>query len=147
MGTTVGRATATYASDDDKYSLANKMHGQYFQLYYDRLMTLAPRVDEARRDAWGDVPRRGVLELREREKCVVVGTVYKDMKDKPIILDEYAKDFNREEETRRARETYTREDDRLEFEDEPLVNAGEISGRRRRDGWSRASCARARARR
>ena len=53
MATTVGRATATYASDDDKYSLANKMHGQYFQLYYDRLMTLAPRVDEARRDAWG----------------------------------------------------------------------------------------------
>ena len=118
MGTTVGRATATYASDDDKYSLANKMHGQYFQLYYDRLMTLAPRVDEARRDAWADVPRRGVLELREGETCVVVGTVYKDMKDKPIILDEYAKDFNREEETRRARETYTREDDRLEFEDE-----------------------------
>ena len=49
MGTPVERATATYASDDDKYSLANKMHGQYFQLYYDRLMTLAPRVDEARR--------------------------------------------------------------------------------------------------
>ena len=61
MGTPVERATATYASDDDKYSLANKMHGQYFQLYYDRLMTLAPRVDEARRDAWGDVPRRGVF--------------------------------------------------------------------------------------
>ena len=118
MGTPVERATATYASDDDKYSLANKMHGQYFQLYYDRLMTLAPRVDEARRDAWADVPRRGVLELREGETCVVVGTVYKDMKDKPIILDEYAKDFNREEETRRARETYTREDDRLEFEDD-----------------------------
>ena len=27
------------------------LHGQHFQLYYDRLMTLAPRVDEARRDA------------------------------------------------------------------------------------------------
>jgi len=114
----VGRATATYASDDDKYSLANKMHGQYFQLYYNRLMTMAPRVDEAREKVWAETPRRGVLELREGETCVVVGTVYKDMRDKPIILDEYVKDFNREEAKRAVRKTYTREDDRLEFEDE-----------------------------
>lgn len=43
---------------------------------------------------WGDgVPLRDkILELREGEDCVVVGTLFKDMPLKPSILDEYAKD-------------------------------------------------------
>ena len=33
-----------------------------------------------------------ILELKEEQECVVVGTLYKEMKLKPSILDEYAKD-------------------------------------------------------
>lgn len=43
---------------------------------------------------WGDsVPLRSkILELREGEDCIVIGTMFKDMPLKPSILDEYAKD-------------------------------------------------------
>jgi len=35
---------------------------------------------------------RSVLELVEREDCILLGTLYKEMKLKPSILDEYVKD-------------------------------------------------------
>ena len=41
------RASATRAIDDARFSLANKMHGQYFQLYFNRLQALKPRAREA----------------------------------------------------------------------------------------------------
>jgi DNA polymerase delta subunit 2 len=117
------RASATRAIDDARFSLANKMHGQYFQLYFNRLQALKPRAREAARARWPTMPTRAVLELCEDEACVIVGTIYKDMKDKPIILDEYVKGYGEEAEgaaatTREERATYTREDDGLEFEDE-----------------------------
>lgn len=118
MTTVVKRVDATYGTNNERFSLANKMHGQYFQLYYQRLMTMGPRVREAAREKWPNCPQRNVLELAEDEECVIVGTIYKDMKAKPIILDEYVKDYDREEEKRNQKETYTGEDDRLEFEDE-----------------------------
>ena len=118
-----GRAAATGGFDDARFSLANKMHGQYFQLYFNRLQALKPRAREAARARWPTMPTRAVLELCEDEACVIVGTIYKDMKDKPIILDEYVKGYGEEAEgaaatTREERATYTREDDGLEFEDE-----------------------------
>ena len=117
------RVSATCAIDDARFSLANKMHGQYFQLYFNRLQALKPRAREAARARWPTMPTRAVLELCEDEACVIVGTIYKDMKDKPIILDEYVKGYGEEAEgaaatTREERATYTREDDGLEFEDE-----------------------------
>lgn len=33
-----------------------------------------------------------VLELEEGKECIVVGTLYKQMKLKPSILDEYSKE-------------------------------------------------------
>ena len=117
----VERAGASVLTDaNERFALTNKMHGQYFQLYYNRLMALRERCAESAGGKWPSAPRRSVLELREDERCVVIGTVYKDMKDKPIILDEYVKDFEREayEAKRVERGNYCREDDRLEFEDE-----------------------------
>jgi DNA polymerase delta subunit 2 len=35
---------------------------------------------------------RDILKVEEDVECCVVGTLYKDMKLKPSILDEYAKD-------------------------------------------------------
>ena len=90
------RASATRAIDDARFSLANKMHGQYFQLYFNRLQALKPRAREAARARWPTMPTRAVLELCEDEACVIVGTIYKDMKDKPIILDEYVKGYGEE---------------------------------------------------
>lgn len=115
------RGTRDGSTTNEKYALTGRVdHGQYYQLYYNRLMALKPRAVASARARWPNAPVRGVLELKEHEQCVVVGTVYKEMKDKPIILDEYVKDFEREvyEAKRIERGNYCREDDRLEFEDE-----------------------------
>ncbi|OUS43160.1 DNA polymerase delta small subunit [Ostreococcus tauri] len=115
------RGTRDGSTTNEKYALTGRVdHGQYYQLYYNRLMALKPRAVASARARWPNAPVRGVLELKEHEPCVVVGTVYKEMKDKPIILDEYVKDFEREvyEAKRIERGNYCREDDRLEFEDE-----------------------------
>ena len=110
-------SSSSYAANDSRFSLANKMHGQYFQLYYSRFRALAPRVREACTEAFGPgVPQRTVLELVEGERCVVIGTLYKDMRLKPIILDEYVKDYDKS--AVKTLEKYTRDDDRLELEDE-----------------------------
>lgn len=64
-----------------------------------------------------------VLELCEDEVCVIVGMIYKDMKDKLIIFDEYVKGYGEEAEgvvVMMCEEwvMYMCEDDGLEFEDE-----------------------------
>jgi DNA polymerase delta subunit 2 len=112
-----GATSSSYAANDSRFSLANKMHGQYFQLYYSRFRALAPRVRDACSEAFGSsVPQRTVLELVEGERCVVIGTLYKDMRLKPVILDEYVKDYDKS--AVKTLEKYTAEDDRLELEDD-----------------------------
>jgi DNA polymerase delta subunit 2 len=40
------RAVLEYAANDDRFSLDKKIYGQYFQLYFQRLMLLLPRLKE-----------------------------------------------------------------------------------------------------
>lgn len=107
--------------------------GQFFQLYFQRLMLTAPKLKESVAGLWPGVPgvcppprsripsaRRPVaqerlslppprflsrappsgrlaaakiLELDEDVDCVLIGTLYKEMRLKPSILDEYTKDM------------------------------------------------------
>tara|TARA_B100001142_G_C14315341_1_gene648290 strand:- start:374 stop:1873 length:1500 start_codon:yes stop_codon:yes gene_type:complete len=86
------RATLPYVARDSKFNLDAKIYGQYFQLYFNRLKILAPRLEDAVQAKWPNLPRAKVLDLKEGEECVLSGTLYKDMKLKPCILDEYVKE-------------------------------------------------------
>ncbi|KAI9671565.1 MAG: hypothetical protein M1817_003617 [Caeruleum heppii] len=73
---------------------------QYGDIYFLRLATLKPAVEQVAAEAWdgfqiaNDVVRRvdRVLDVRQGELCWVAGTVYMDMPLKPNILDDISKD-------------------------------------------------------
>jgi len=90
---TLERAVKAYARRDERFALDEKIYGQYFQLYYQRLMLLLPRLKLAVEAKWPGASTAKVLDLKEGEECVIMGTLYKDMKLKPSILDEYGKDL------------------------------------------------------
>jgi DNA polymerase delta subunit 2 len=86
------RAVLDYTTNNQRFSLDKKIYGQYFQLYFMRLMLLKPRLQETVAATWPDAAIVKVLDLKEGEECVVMGTLYKDMRLRPSILDEYTKD-------------------------------------------------------
>ena len=90
---TLERAVKAYAHRDDRFALDKKIYGQYFQLYYQRLMLLLPRLKLAVEAKWPGAATAKILDLKEGEECVIMGTLYKDMRLKPSILDEYGKDL------------------------------------------------------
>jgi len=74
-----------------RFTAAVRTTSQFCQLYYQRLMTFLPRLKAAAQERWPDLPACKVLQLQDGQQCVVIGTLYKDMKLKPSVLDEYAK--------------------------------------------------------
>ena len=75
-----------------RFCLEKRLYGQFFQLYFMRLALCLPRLRLAAAAAWPGVPCRKVLEVEEGVECVVFGTLYKEMRLKPSILDEYVKE-------------------------------------------------------
>lgn len=112
----LARAVLDYAVRDDRFSLDKKIYGQYFQLYFQRLMLLMPRLNEAVASKWPGVPTVKVLDLKEGEECVVMGTLYKEMKLKPCILDEYTKEVGLGSEVGSGK--FVSDDDSVVLEDE-----------------------------
>ena len=49
---TLERAVKAYARRDERFALDEKIYGQYFQLYYNRLMLLLPRLKLAVEAKW-----------------------------------------------------------------------------------------------
>ncbi|KAL2632818.1 hypothetical protein R1flu_004297 [Riccia fluitans] len=90
----IQRVQATYVSHNEKFELKKQKYKgqQYSQLYFFRLTLtrkfLNPRVQER----WPSYPVTNILGLEEGKVCVVIGTLYKQMKLKPNILDEYSKE-------------------------------------------------------
>lgn len=115
---TLQRQTQTYATNNDRFALDKKIYGQYFQLYYQRLMLLLPRLKASVTSKWPDSNITKVLDLKEGEECVIIGTLYKNMKLKPSILDEYGKDLSLGVELNSLKQKFTQEDDSLVLEDE-----------------------------
>lgn len=74
------------------------MHGQrykgqqYSQIYFARLHQLRNLLSSLVNKWKPQLPVNNVLGLEESEECVIVGTIYKHMKLKPSILDEYSKE-------------------------------------------------------
>ncbi|EFJ09735.1 hypothetical protein SELMODRAFT_129338, partial [Selaginella moellendorffii] len=65
---------------------------QYSHLYYCRLHKFREVLGSIVQSSLPRVPVSPILGLKDGKRCVVIGTVYKQMKLKPSILDEYAKE-------------------------------------------------------
>ncbi|EFJ48321.1 hypothetical protein VOLCADRAFT_81183 [Volvox carteri f. nagariensis] len=91
--TSFNRASATYSNLDDRFRAAKRSYErQYAQLYFSRLMLLKEVMLARVQQLWPGVPVCTILEVPESKEVAVIGTVYKNMKLKPSILDEYSKD-------------------------------------------------------
>ncbi|KAL3142785.1 hypothetical protein ABBQ38_003084 [Trebouxia sp. C0009 RCD-2024] len=87
------RVTAAYEAKGDRFKLATQAFDrQYAHIYFQRLMLMKPPLLAKARQKWPGVQLANILTLPENDEVMVVGTVYKDMKLKPSILDEYVKD-------------------------------------------------------
>lgn len=96
------RAEAAYASLDTPFRTGvtdRALNGQYANVYFARLAKLRPAVLEQVRAQWGlseaDVTAKlsKTLDVPEdAEDCIVLGTLYADMKLKPNVLEEYTRD-------------------------------------------------------
>ncbi|KAF7965129.1 hypothetical protein HWV62_45531 [Athelia sp. TMB] len=70
---------------------------QYANIYYQRLISLKPVIQERALARWGDVQGNPelverVLEVVKGQLCWVIGTVYMDMRLKPNVLEDIARD-------------------------------------------------------
>lgn len=135
------RADAPYASLDEQFRTAPQdraIKGQYANIYFARLAKLRPAVLEQVRSQWGlsdadmgaklfktlDVPE-------EADDCIVLGTLYSEMKLKPNVLEEYTRDPLAPAAPILAK--YCGPDDTLIIEDETgrLVLSGALLGEQR----------------
>lgn len=64
---------------------------QYAPLYFNRLQTMRPWVlEKIKQQDKSSLPIRGkLIEVKLKEECWVVGTLYREIKDRPTALDEY----------------------------------------------------------
>lgn len=101
---------------------------QYAAIYFTRLRALKQTVlDAAARELAGRMQNGGeaapkmcgrVLDIVPDRLCVIAGTIYKEMKLKPCIIEEYNKTAAAADATTQAGSVYTSPDDTLVLEDE-----------------------------
>ncbi len=91
------KALKTFHLDKDR-----QYQQQFADMYFLRLTKIKPAVDQIAAAAFddvviGDEPAQRVdrvLDVRQGELCWVTGTVYMDLKSKPNVLDDVAKDVS-----------------------------------------------------
>jgi hypothetical protein len=77
---------------DDRFRLEKRTYdSQYAPIYFCRLEIMTPLLLARVAQQWPGVPVSKILDLPEGQEVAVIGTVYKEMKLKPSILDEYNK--------------------------------------------------------
>ncbi|GMN55885.1 hypothetical protein TIFTF001_025009 [Ficus carica] len=88
------RQQSSYNSFDDKFEIQKETYKgqQYSQIYFVRLHMMRTLLYSLVPDRKPHLPVCTVLELEGGKECIVVGTLYKHMKLKPSILDEYSKE-------------------------------------------------------
>ncbi|BFI30950.1 DNA polymerase delta subunit 2 [Marchantia polymorpha subsp. ruderalis] len=88
------RVQATYVSHNEKFELKKQKYKgqQYSQLYFFRLTFTRQYLNPRIKERWPSYIVTNILGLDEGKVCVVIGTLYKQMKLKPNILDEYSKE-------------------------------------------------------
>ncbi|KAL5983236.1 DNA polymerase delta subunit 2 [Asimina triloba] len=88
------RKQALYKSLDRKFDIqAEKYRGQqYSQIYFCRLRYMETLLHSLIPNWKPHLPLKTILGLEQGKECIIVGTLYKHMKLKPCILDEYSKE-------------------------------------------------------
>ncbi|XP_052299127.1 DNA polymerase delta small subunit isoform X2 [Citrus sinensis] len=88
------RKQATYISLDEPFEIQKETYRgqQYSQIYFARLHLMRTLLYSLVPNWKPHLPICTVLELEEGRECIIIGTLYKHMKLKPSILDEYSKE-------------------------------------------------------
>ncbi|XP_020260121.1 DNA polymerase delta small subunit [Asparagus officinalis] len=88
------RKQATYRSLDERYEIHGERYKgqQYSQIYFTRLHHMRNLLSSVTPKWKPHVPVNTVLELEAGKECIIIGTIYKHMKLKPCVLDEYSKE-------------------------------------------------------
>ncbi|KAF4374530.1 hypothetical protein F8388_016081 [Cannabis sativa] len=88
------RKQSSYNPSDEKFEIRKETYRgqQYSQIYFARLHMLRTILYSLAPNWKPHLPVRTVLGLEEGKECIVVGTLYKHMKLKPSILEEYSKE-------------------------------------------------------
>ncbi|KHN07429.1 DNA polymerase delta small subunit [Glycine soja] len=88
------RVQCAYASLDEAFEIGKEAYQgqQYSQIYFARLHLMRTLLYSLVPHWKPNFPVCTVLGLEEGKECVIVGTLYKHMKLKPCILDEYSKE-------------------------------------------------------
>eukprot|EP00696_Hemimastix_kukwesjijk_P018142 gnl/Hemi2/6960_TR2376_c0_g1_i1.p1 gnl/Hemi2/6960_TR2376_c0_g1~~gnl/Hemi2/6960_TR2376_c0_g1_i1.p1 ORF type:complete len:468 (-),score=140.93 gnl/Hemi2/6960_TR2376_c0_g1_i1:203-1606(-) len=89
----LARPKAACEREDNKRFLLDKKNyeQQFSHIYFIRLVQLRPFVVEEAKARWPGLPvLERIVELKDGQECVVVGTLYKDMRLKPCILEEFS---------------------------------------------------------
>ncbi|CAO2822137.1 unnamed protein product [Amaranthus hypochondriacus] len=90
---TLQRKHSHYQNLDEVFIVQNEVYRgqQYSQIYFARLHMMRTILHSLTPHWKPHIPVVTILGLEEGKECVLVGTLYKHMKLKPGILDEYAK--------------------------------------------------------
>ncbi|XP_055800724.1 DNA polymerase delta small subunit isoform X2 [Solanum dulcamara] len=112
------RKQSIYQSLDKSFGIQKEVYRgqQYSQIYFARLHLMRTLLYSLLPNWKPHLPVCTVLGLEEGKECIIVGTLYKHMKLKPSILDEYSKE--RSASLFVQRHNFTHPDDNLVLEDE-----------------------------
>lgn len=115
---TFTRSSHDYADLSSRFQLKQTdFKRQFAHTYTSRLWSLAPSVEKNARETWGnDIVVRKLAELQPGEECVIIGTIFKNMKLKPNVLLEIGKSYHILAPPPKQR--YTDESDEVILEDE-----------------------------
>ena len=115
----VPRNDVAYKNLSGPYKITNaNFERQYSHTYYHRLKTLRPRADESAQKKWSDLSlSKRVIDLKINTECIITGTLFKTMKLKPNILDQF-KESSIMEGPKPIPDTFVSDEDTLGLEDQ-----------------------------
>ncbi len=89
--------SSTYTNKSDGFLIKKKTYDyQYAPLYAERLISMRTEVEKAALKKWEDryTVKKSLVDLEKHKKSIIIGTLFKEMKNKPNILKELADDEN-----------------------------------------------------
>ncbi|XP_024003748.1 DNA polymerase delta small subunit isoform X1 [Eutrema salsugineum] len=88
------RKQSNYSYLDERFEIQKEMYRgqQYSQIYFARLHLMRTLLYSFAPTWKPHLPVCKVLGLEEGKECIIVGTLFKHMKLKPCVLDEYSKE-------------------------------------------------------